>query len=470
MSLFQHLPPDYQEKVLKRWSKVLSAGGKIVNESTALATALVLENTQREFEKGGVINEANTTGGIDVGGALNPSTPAFGLTDMRIPSIVIPTVRRIFPELVAHDLVGVQPMNGPAGFAFALRALYGKKGNTSVAATGKEIGYNYVDSSFTGASGNMANEVSGNYSNPDQVFGGTGSSAVSTGSAYWQAFNGNPNTFGSDQTGMGETLGNSEWWKIGTDMPMASFRLEKGIVEAKSRKLATNFSLELAEDMQNVHGINVDNEMVNVMSYEIQSEIDRQLLTEMVKAAISYNKVSTWSPVSADGRNQMERIGTIYTQLLIKSQQVAIETRRGPANWAVASPTVVALLERVSDFTLDAVGDAQSNSHAFGVAKVGTLRKGSIKLYRDTLAGGDYVLMGYKGQTAYDSGCVYCPYVPLQILRAQGQDDFTPRIGVRTRYGVLNNLFGTGRYYHFMKVDGLASAALAADGSRVFTY
>ena len=244
--------------------------------------------------------------------------------------------------------------------------------------------------------------------------------------------------------------------------------MEKGTVTARTRKLAAAFSLEIAEDMMSMHGIDVDNEMINIISYEIQAEIDRQLLTEMVKSAINGHKTSVWSPVSADGRNQLERIGTLYTHLLDKSNEIAITTRRGPATFAVASPKVCSIMERLQDFTLDQAS-TQVDTGAVGIAKVGVLRNGSITLYRDTFAMGNYMFLGYKGPTPYDAGIIYCPYIPVQLLRATAQENFSPRMGVRTRYGILQHLFGADNYYHFIRIDDLTSSVLAGDGGRVFT-
>lgn len=474
--MMQHLTPGYQDAVLERWTPVLEAGEDKLTEQVKLATALVLENTQRDFDKDTTLMESygGGMGGQTVGGAGGgafgsyPGGANYGGTgnDARMPTIVIPTVRRIFPELLAHSVVGVQPMNGPVGFAFALRARYGANGGLGGAQVPEqtELGYNMIDSTFTGISGNSVT---------------TPSSAVS----YWQSFAGatqpNPyagtNTYGED--GQAANLAESEWLKIDQDMPTAKLTMEKGIIEARARKLAAHWSLELAEDMMNMHGVNVDAEMVNIISYEIQAEIDRQLLAEMVKGALDVKnsganaQVSTWSPVSADGRNQLERIGTLYTHILDRANRVAITTRRGAANFAISSPRVCALIERLQTFTFDQAGGNKVDTNNVGVAKVGTLRNGAITLWRDTFAGGDYVLLGYKGANQYDSGIIYCPYIPLQLLRAVGPQDFTPRIGVRTRYGLLNHLFGANLYYSFIKIEGLVDAALAGDnGGRVFSF
>lgn len=481
--LYQHLTPQYQQEIYARWKPLLEAGGNpIKDESIAMSTALVLENTQREFDKSMGRQPLNETAIIGMGaypggeGAYN--SPAgrgpmgaasdFGVKDARMPSIVIPTIRRIFPELIAHNLVGVQPMAGPVGFAFALRFQYGIHGagdvsNAVSVAQATEMGYNTIDSTFSGLSGLMETDESGNYSNAVSV---PGLGRAQTTDDYWKAFAGSTSPQTAD--GMASRTGSAEFWSIGTDMPMSQFRLEKGVVEAKTRKLAAHWSLELGEDMANVQGLDVDAEMTNVMSYEVQAEIDRQLLGEMVKAAIIGGKVSTWSPVSADGRHQLERIGTLYTQALLKAQTIAINTRIGPANWIVASPSVVAFFERLADYKIQDTGTSV-NTLQLGVAKVGSLRSGGMTLYRDTFAGGDYLLLGHKGATPYHSGLVYCPYIPMQMHRVASEFDFSPRVGIRTRYGLLSNLFGSANFYHFVKVDGLTSA-LAADGGRLFSY
>lgn len=483
--LFQHLSPDYQEKVVAKWKGVIDAGAPIKDEHTRIALATVLENTERELGGSRQMNESFSGGGtahaqtgafsaapsvMGTGGAQGTwSNGQYGGAtdaDARMPTIVIPTVRRIFPELLAHECVGVQPMNGPVGFAFALRSRYGANGKGAGASDGTEMGYNSLDSGFTGASGMGATAV--------------GTPSVS---AAWQAFAGTgvaagygTNSYAQD--GQGAWLGDAEWWNVGQDMPMAKFTLEKGVVEAKSRKIATHFSLEVAEDMAKMQGVDVDAEMVNIMSYEVQAEIDRQLISEMVLAALDLQqggtganaKLTTWSPVSADGRTQLERIGTLYTQVLDRANAIAVTTRRGPATFGITDPKTCALLERLQDFALwDKGGNGAVNTNVVGIAKVGTLRNGAINLFRDTFAAGNYMLLGYKGPTPYDSGIIYCPYIPVQVMRATGQDNFSPRVGLRTRYGVLNHLFGSTNYYQFMKITGLTSI-VAADGSRVFSY
>lgn len=490
------LTPDYQERVQRKWKDVIAAGGDIKDRNIALTTALVLENTQREFERPKASMMTESYGGIiasnggmgagpgpgNGGGVLGTNHDFTDYTkDSRMPNIIIPTLRRIFPELIAHNVVGVQPMNGPVGFAFALRAKYGANGKGNINNENNEIGYNLIDSAFSGDAGLESEDNSGLYAetgletNPglgplDPADDGDPATTDQV-SDYWRAFSGKEVV--NDNSGRGATLADSEWWKIGEDMPMTKFSLEKGTVEAKSRKLGAHWSLELEEDMMNMHGVSANNEMVDIMSYEIQAEIDRQLIGEMVKSALNGEAgkhYSNWTPETADGRNQIERIGTLYTQVLIKGQQIAINSRRGPANFAFADTTTCSLLERLGDFTVDSEGDkVQPIKSTVGITKAGSIRHGAVALYRDTFAGGNYALLGYKGPTPYDSGVIYCPYIPVQMMQAQGTQDFSPRMGLRTRYGVLNNLFGAANFYHMMKIEGL-TGSVAADGGRVFTF
>lgn len=463
--IFKGLPKDYQEQVYKKWEPIIKesidGSPSITDPHIAMSTAIVLENTERELLKESYTGSVAQTGARgaqstagDGGGSFGAYTPGqYSNVDARMPGVIIPVTRRIFGNLAMHETAGVQPMNQSIGMAFALRNQYGANGKGGYASQGTELGYNLIDSAFTGASGN-------NY---------TGSLS----GTYWDSYagsNGYVNSVSGFNDGQGAKLGQSEWWNIGEDMPMVQFSLEKQVIEAKSRKLGAQWSLELEEDMRNMHGLDTKEEMINIASYEIEAEIDRQILTEQVKAALNANNVSTWSPVSADGRHQLERISTLYTHLLDKSNQIAVTTRRGAANFAIASPRVCSILQRYSDGSGDAAGKKTNvNTSNIGINRVGTI-DGSIKLLRDTLAGGEYILLGYKGPTPYDAGIIYCPYIPLQLMEAKGQENFTPRIGVRTRYGMLDHMFGAGNYYHFVRITGLVNSALVAAGSRVFMH
>jgi hypothetical protein len=169
-----------------------------------------------------------------------------------------------------------------------------------------------------------------------------------------------------------------------------------------------------------------------------------------------------WDPAKADGRNQNERVNTLYTTILNKSAQIAVKSRRGAANWCVASPGAAALLEAHIYNPLSVAG-GMGNASAFGksidqgigVTDIGTLRNGTIKLYRDTLAGGEYILLGFKGNNIYDAGIIYLPYIPLELMQAQDPFTFNPITAARTRYGVTTNLFGAGQFYQFIGLKGV---------------
>ena len=258
---------------------------------------------------------------------------------------------------------------------------------------------------------------------------------------------------------------------------MAKFELIKAAVEAKTRKLAANWSPELAEDMMAMHGVDVEAEMINILSYEIAAEIDRQLLNEQVKSAINGGKTSIWTPVSADGRNQQERIGTLLTQLNLMSNKIAETTRRGAANFCIASTRVTSVIQRLhaqSAFQPSTKGAIPSlpNSGVGSLIKVGLINGGAQLLIRDTFAGGDYALLGYKGSHQGDSGIIYCPYIPVQMMKAVKTDNFTPEVGARTRYGVLNNVWGSANYYQFVACQNMSGIGLSADSSglRQFTF
>lgn len=445
-----------RDELLEKWGKVLDAGEGITDPQIRLNTAKVLESTEADRTPGSLVAEdiqKTADAGFDTGTSI-------GAGDMRWPSIVIPTVRRLFPNLNAHELFSVQPMSSSLGYAYALRTKYDEAGmflpNGSTSQN-VEMGYQTLDTRFTGTSG-----VTPDYTN--------------TSADMWQSYAGTSTSAYYD--GQGASLARSEGAVVNTNYPMAKLDLVKGPVEAQSRKLAANWSPELSEDLANQHGVDVDATMTELLTYEVQNGIDRQLISTAVREAINGNFTSTWSPVSADGRNQIERIGTIITQVLIKSNEIAKNTQRGSANWVIASSKVAGLLERMNNIPMmqGTTTPSVPNSDAGSLNKVGLINNGKQLLYRDTYApnGADYILLGYNGKTAGDSGIVYCPYIPMQLMRAIKDADFSPEIGVRTRYGVFTGYnadnWGAGRFYQFIKVDGLVDTALKADGSRIFTY
>jgi hypothetical protein len=227
-----------------------------------------------------------------------------------------------------------------------------------------------------------------------------------------------------------------------------------------------------------MNGIYFDAEITNAMEYEIQAEIDREMIIRMIQSALNGQRYSFWSPASADGRWLVERNRDFYQRLIIESNRIAVRTRRGAANFIVATPRVCAILEMLPEFQWVPV-QGNVNTQPTGVAKVGNLG-GRFNVYRDTRtevqntsvygvtngytnppnsgAGIEYALLGYKGSEFYVSGIVYCPYIPVMVQRTIGPNDFAPRVGLLTRYGVVDNIFGADLYYHIIIIQNLGTA------------
>ena len=495
-----------QDAIYAKWQKLVNVGKDIKDESLKLSTAIVLENAQRIVDHqaktaGGrsLLCEAASPAGIGTLNALGPATPADSYAnttgDARVPSIVIPMIRRIYPQLIAHKLVGVQPMQAPIGMAFAFRAKYGRFGR-GTAEEGTEIGYLYNDPAHTGkkqTAGKFTNDgdipdaqdqgaldmdpfaaPTGGIRTTFKNLAGDVEADTPAGDDSYSYF------FGSRQPaaiGDGADTSNAENWAVGRDMPEAGFEILKATVTAKTRKLGVQITRETEEDMKAMQGINAQQEISDLLSYEIAQEMDRQLLGEIVQSAVRAKNTMVWDPAKADGRNQNERVNTLYTTILAKSAQIAVKSRRGAANWCVASPGAAALLE-AHIYNPLSVGGGLGNAAAYGksidqgigVTDIGTLRNGTIKLYRDTLAGGEYILLGFKGNNIYDAGIIYLPYVPLELMQAQDPFTFNPITAARTRYGVTTNLFGAGQFYQFIGLKGVSETAAVdtADAEKVF--
>jgi len=459
------------DALVKKWSKILdytSAGvPEITNEHVYRTTAMLLENQQRWC------NESNNSSGIfgatsNYGNAV-VYTDTYATGDNRLPKILIPMIRRTFPELISNEIVGVQPMGGPVGLAFALRYAYqnetlgadgidGRAFTTANRANG--TGY------LSGAQGLNGTELG--YQLLDTRFTGTSSSGLS-GNSEW--------TFADQDRGVAELLQNYE---LTGKIPQIEMKFEKTAVEAGTRRLATRWSVELEQDLKNMQGIDIDGELTNAMSYEIQAEIDREVVIRMIQAAMNGGAgagYSIWSPVSADGRWTAERNITFYQKLLIEAGRMAARNRRGAANFIIATPRVCTILEMLPDFkTFEIAGNV--STAAVGVAKVGTVGS-RFTVYRDTRtevqnqtlyspnyylnapnsgSGVEYALLGYKGSEYYDTGIIYCPYIPIMVQRTVGPNDFAPRVGLMTRYGIVNNIFGANLYYHLIIVKNLGAA------------
>ena len=478
--------------LLEKWAPVLNYTSKnvapIEDDHTRLNTAMLLENQEQwcireagpnynptginTAGNGGAFGNASSIGAAGFASGT-PGTDTYAAGDYRLPKILIPMIRRTFPELITNEIVGVQPMAGPVGLAFALRYRYTGQtlgtndgaGSGSVApfgaaqlaaAAGQEAGYQYLNTAYTGTSSSSLSGAVGN---------------ANSNLTSWL-------TAGTDN-GVAALLQNFE---LTNAIPTFEVSFEKTAVEAGTRRLGARWSVELEQDLKNMNGIDIDTELTNAMSYEIQAEIDREMLVRMIQVALNAgfgNGYSVWSPASADGRWLVERNRDFYQRLIIEANRIAVRNRRGSANFVVATPRVCAILEMLPEFQWVPV-QGNVNTQPVGVAKVGNLG-GRFNVYRDTRTDGnyengqyaglqrpEYALLGYKGPEFYDTGIIYCPYIPVMVQRTIGQNDFAPRVGLLTRYGVVDNIFGANLYYHVILVSGLGQAFVPATQSVYF--
>jgi hypothetical protein len=458
--------------LLEKWAPVLDYSSDnvkaITDDHSRLNTAILLENQEnwclRENNTaaaGGVFGTASSMGH---GGAMTPVGDTYAAGDARLPKILIPMIRRTFPELITNEIVGVQPMSGPVGLAFAMRYKYE---TDSLGGSGID-GHSGLGPLTTGNDGqprqNDGNEVG--YQQLDTRFTGASSADLKGG--------GELGAFLDDDAGVAKALKDYE---LTGNIPQMVVSFEKTAVEAGTRRLAARWSVELEQDLKNMNGIDIDTELTNAMSYEIQAEIDREMLMRMLQVAVNAEAaapaaakgrgISTWSPISADGRWLAERNRDLYAKIIVEANRIAIRNRRGAANFLVATPRVCAILEMLPEFQWMQV-QGNVNTQPVGIARVGNLG-GRFNVYRDTRTEAqfegnqrterlEYILLGYKGPEFYDTGIIYCPYIPVMVQRTVGPNDFAPRVGLLTRYGVVDNIFGAELYYHVIVVKGLGTS------------
>jgi hypothetical protein len=483
--------------LVEKWGPVLDYTSNnvraIEDDHTRLNTAILLENQEKYcFESnqsgglGGVFNTGSMNNGAFGNQFPSQNDSAYAQGDARLPKILIPMIRRTFPELITNEIVGVQPMSGPVGLAFALRYKYEPTslgfqegsidGNTGASRFGgstnrqslsanPELGYQYLNTGFTGTTTDAFSGAAGYFDMVDQ------------------------------DKGVAQLLSQFE---LSSNIPQIVVSFEKTAVEAGTRRLAARWSVELEQDLKNMNGIDIDTELTNAMSYELQAEIDREMIIRMIQTALNAGfgtGFSVWSPASADGRWLVERNRDFYQRLIVEANRIAVRNRRGSANFIVATPRVCAILEMLPEFQWAPV-QGSVNTQPVGVAKVGSLA-GRFNVYRDTRteaqfeasAGGnfggnggfpgapanstrssrlEYALLGYKGPEFYDTGIIYCPYIPVMVQRTIGPNDFSPRVGLLTRYGVVDNIFGANLYYHVIILQGLGTAFTPATQSVYF--
>jgi FlaG/FlaF family flagellin (archaellin) len=455
------------QMLVEKWAPVLDFQGlgDIKDSHRRAVTAQVLENQERELrESAEFLGEASPTNSAGTGGF----TGSGGQTVAGFDPVLISLIRRSMPNLIAYDICGVQPMSGPTGLIFAMRSKYGTQG-------GDEAFFNEVDSTFSGQ--NNSRNLSGGFSDGLVGFGttnqdGTNPSVLNpVGTA---TTNPSPyNVGGGMSTGNSEALGDA----AANAFNEMAFSIEKVTVTAKSRALKAEYSLELAQDLKAIHGLNAEAELANILSTEILAEINREVIRTIYKVAEQGAAVNTATAgvfdldVDSNGRWSVEKFKGLLFQIERDANAIAQRTRRGKGNTIICSADVASALTMAGVLDYTPALNANLNVDDTGNTFAGVLQ-GKYKVYIDPYAANvdanQYYVVGYKGSSAYDAGIFYCPYVPLQMVRAVGQDTFQPKIGFKTRYGIVANPFAEGtdqglgrlrlntnRYYRRVKVANL---------------
>lgn len=415
------MKPQLNQSLIKKWGAVLESpiGKKINGQGEAHVIATLLEN-QYKLNKGYLPESQNVSS--DMASYQN---------------YALPLVRRMFPELLAMNVTSVQPLTQPYGVAFAMRYRYDECGVDTENQT--EMGYNYVKPEFTG-----------------------------------KGTSGSPSGF---TTAEGELLSNYLENCTGglvtpaNQIARGKISIEKKAIEVATRKIKTSYTIEMQQDLASVHGQDVEQLMMEGLQYELQQELDRELLGRMRSAAVNpalggapaytidvtpnITPGITGTTVNSDGRFSQEKFATIANAIVAASQKIRIKTRQGQGNFVVASPGVVAALQSLNNgiFTRNEVS---VNGSQMGV-KVGTLLGSQIDVYVDTFATNEYALVGFKGDKIGQAGIMYMPYIPLIVQKTLGAEDASPRIILSTRYAILDNLFGSGNFFTELRFAGLNS-------------
>lgn len=426
------------EELFTKWAAVLDHADlpPIKDPQRRASIAQILENTEWALsESAGVgaqqfLVENNIPANFM---GASSSTQGAGGIDIFDP-ILISLVRRAMPNLIAYDICGVQPMTGPTGLIFALRS---RQSNVTIGQAGAETFYNEVDTTFSSV-------VTGaNTLGQKQAGSLPGNTTQTVNLASTNTYN-----FGSAMsTAQAEALGVTG----NAVFAQMAFSIEKVTVTAKSRALKAEYTMELAQDLKAVHGLDAETELSNILSTEILAEINREVLRTINVTAVPGSQIDTTTAgvfdldTDSNGRWSVEKFKGLMFQLERECNQIAKDTRRGKGNIMICSSDVASAMNMAG--VLSYTPNLNSNNLQVddtGNTFVGVLN-GRIKVYIDPYAsGGNYATVGYKGSSAFDAGLFYCPYVPLQMVRAVDQDTFAPKIGFKTRYGMVANPFSQG--------------------------
>ena len=461
------------EQLQEKWSPLLNHSGldEIKDPHRKAVTAVLLENQERFLREEreflyegtpGQLNEiTNAANAAGASGGFSGSATAGGPVAGFDP-VLISLIRRSMPNLLAYDICGVQPMNGPTGLIFAMRS-------RQTSQSGTETFFDEVDSTFS--TQDKGQDLTAGFTDRNAGFGSTGPQQGT-----------NPSVLGSGDVaqalysvGQGMATGDSEALD-GTGSNAfreMAFSIEKITVTAKSRALKAEYSLELAQDLKAIHGLDAETELANILSTEILAEINREVIRTInsqakdgaQQANVTVNGVFNMSS-DADGRWSAEKFKGLGVQIDRESNVIAKETRRGKGNLLICSSDVATALAAAG--TLDYSPGISNNLNVDDTGNTfAGLLNGRIRVYIDPYANTDYCVVGYKGTNPFDAGVFYCPYVPLQMVKAVGEDTFQPRIGFKTRYGMASNPFvgstpanglasvKTNQYYRIFKVTNI---------------
>jgi len=428
------------ENLQEKWQPILEHADlpKIEDNYKRAVTAVILENQEN------ALNEDRAT--LAEAAPLNATGSSISNWD----PILISLVRRAMPNLVAYDICGVQPMTGPTGLIFAMKARYNDYPSESVVNKTEAMGINEVESRYS--------------SENQTVTAGLQASA-------------NQDPFNSDyatHTGNGMTTASAEALgdvEASNGFAQMAFSIEKATVTAKSRALKAEYTLELAQDLKAIHGLDAESELANILSSEILAEINREVVrTVNVQAKTGASATASAGTfnldVDANGRWSVEKFKGLLFQIERESNAIAKETRRGKGNFILCSSDVASALSMAGVLDYAPALSTNLNVDDTGNTFAGVLN-GRVKVYVDPYAGVDYLTVGYRGTNPYDAGLFYCPYVPLQMVRAVGENTFQPKIGFKTRYGMVSNPFvgatpadglataGTNQYYRKFAVSNI---------------
>jgi len=431
--------------LVEKWAPVLNeeSVGKIKDQTRMKAVAAILENQERANAEQRELTEtvANTTSS-----AANWDP------------VLIALARRAMPNMMAFDVASVQPMSGPTGLIFAMRSRYdaGTTGST-------EALFNEADTQHTGdSSGTQTQDPSG-------LSGLTDSNSDSS----LDNDRTGPDFASAMPTADGEALGSNAGGSVFSEM---GFTIQKATVTANTRALKAEYSLELAQDLKAIHGLDAEQELANILSTEILAEIDRETIrtinsqakTGAITENTAINGIFDLS-TDADGRWSVEKFKGLIVQIEREANQIAKDTRRGKGNWIICSSDVASALAASGMLDYSPAMSTALEVDDTGNTFAGTLN-GRTKVYIDPYSTVDYVTVGYKGDNSYDAGLFYCPYVPLTMVRAVGENDFQPKIGFKTRYGMASNPFvgsspanglaaaKTNGYFRIFRVDNILQA------------